>query len=267
MHILRCPPLQFLATALAALFVMTAEASAAPDPARYAAIVVDAESGRVLHAHSSTKRRYPASLTKMMTLYLTFEAVEAGKLSLDTNAAGEHARGQPGNPRAWAWTERPATAYRRRHPSALVTKSANDAASVLAEGSQGESEEGFGESHDGTKAQVAGNDAEPDSATLPACPRTVTIPRREIMAILSRALIMRFPYGLPILLAQPLPIRQRQLRQPESFPEDLSRAPTVSRPATPAEQVIAWPPRLYAEESAWSEWCWAGLRWHGPEPT
>src|SRR5215813_10221568 len=50
----------------------------------YAAIVVDDKSGFVLHEVSADEPRHPASLTKIMTLYLLFEQLEAGKLSLDT---------------------------------------------------------------------------------------------------------------------------------------------------------------------------------------
>jgi D-alanyl-D-alanine carboxypeptidase (penicillin-binding protein 5/6) len=50
---------------------------------RYAAIVVDAESGEVLFARHADSRRYPASVTKIMTLYLTFEALTEGKVKLD----------------------------------------------------------------------------------------------------------------------------------------------------------------------------------------
>ena len=50
----------------------------------YAAIVIDDKSGFVLHEVSPDEPRHPASLTKIMTLYLLFEQLEAGKLSLDT---------------------------------------------------------------------------------------------------------------------------------------------------------------------------------------
>lgn len=53
------------------------------DNARYAAIVVDAQTGEVLFARRADDPRYPASVTKMMTLYLTFEALEAGRVKLD----------------------------------------------------------------------------------------------------------------------------------------------------------------------------------------
>ncbi|QTC93115.1 D-alanyl-D-alanine carboxypeptidase [Brevundimonas goettingensis] len=53
------------------------------DNARYAAIVVDAQTGEVLFARRADDPRYPASVTKMMTLYLTFEALQAGRVKLD----------------------------------------------------------------------------------------------------------------------------------------------------------------------------------------
>ncbi len=53
------------------------------DNSRYAAIVVDAESGEVLFARHADSRRYPASITKVMTLYLAFEALSEGKVKLD----------------------------------------------------------------------------------------------------------------------------------------------------------------------------------------
>ena len=55
----------------------------AASESKYAAIVVDAKSGEVLYANHAENPRYPASLTKMMTLYLTFEALASGKLHLD----------------------------------------------------------------------------------------------------------------------------------------------------------------------------------------
>ena len=51
---------------------------------RYAAIVVDDKSGEVLHDVDADELRHPASLTKIMTLYLLFEQLEAGNLKLDT---------------------------------------------------------------------------------------------------------------------------------------------------------------------------------------
>ena len=52
--------------------------------ATYAAMVMDARDGSILHAENADQRLHPASLTKMMTLYIAFEAVENGEISLDT---------------------------------------------------------------------------------------------------------------------------------------------------------------------------------------
>src|ERR1700755_3029207 len=50
----------------------------------YSAIVIDDKSGQVLHEDHADDPRHPASLTKIMTLYLLFEQIEAGALKLDT---------------------------------------------------------------------------------------------------------------------------------------------------------------------------------------
>ena len=59
---------------------LAAPAGAAP----YAAMVMDARSGEVLHSRNADTRLHPASLTKMMTLYVAFQAVEHGELTMDT---------------------------------------------------------------------------------------------------------------------------------------------------------------------------------------
>jgi D-alanyl-D-alanine carboxypeptidase len=103
--------------------------------AKYSAIVVDAESGRVLRSENAHAPRYPASLTKMMTLYLTFDALRKGKLTLDQKLpVSKHAAAQPptklGGRAGQSLKVRDAIL-------ALVTQSANDAAVVLAEGMAG----------------------------------------------------------------------------------------------------------------------------------
>ena len=74
--------------ALAATVALSAPAlspleAQSSDDSRYAAIVVDATTGEVLFARRADSRRYPASVTKMMTLYMTFEALTEGKVHLD----------------------------------------------------------------------------------------------------------------------------------------------------------------------------------------
>ncbi len=91
----------------------------------YAAIVVDANSGRVLHAANPDSLRHPASLTKIMTLYLLFEQLEAGKIRLDTQLpVSAHAASQAPSKLGL----RPGQTIAVEDAiKALVTKSANDA--------------------------------------------------------------------------------------------------------------------------------------------
>ena len=60
--------------------VVTSPLQAAP----FAAIVMDGRTGEVLYEKNADARLHPASLTKMMTLYIVFQEIEAGRLSLDT---------------------------------------------------------------------------------------------------------------------------------------------------------------------------------------
>ena len=105
--------------------------AAAPAWARYADIVLDARTGQVLHETNADVRTYPASLTKLMTLYLAFEALEQGRLTLDqTVPVSAHAAAQA--PTKLGLT--PGEHIRVRDLLlGLVTKSANDGAVVLGE--------------------------------------------------------------------------------------------------------------------------------------
>ena len=106
----------------------------------YAAIVIDANSGRELHAVNADATRHPASLTKIMTLYLLFEQLEAGKLKLDTQMkASEHASEQAPTK---VGLDEGDTIKVEDAIKALVTRSANDAAVVIAE-TIGGTEENF----------------------------------------------------------------------------------------------------------------------------
>jgi D-alanyl-D-alanine carboxypeptidase len=82
---------------LVTLLTVTAAAAARPSLAGtdYAAIVIDAANGEILHADDATVRWYPASLTKMMTVYLAFEKLAKGTLKLDEKIkVSAHAAGQ-----------------------------------------------------------------------------------------------------------------------------------------------------------------------------
>ncbi len=118
----------FFIVMLATLTLAFAPAQAA---SKYAALVLDVQSGKVLFSRHADSRRHPASLTKVMTLYMVFEALESGKLTLDQRLkVSKRAAGQPPSKLG---LKRGKTIKVRDAIRALVTKSANDVATVVAE--------------------------------------------------------------------------------------------------------------------------------------
>lgn len=108
--------------------------------APYAAMVVDARDGRVIHSRNADTRLHPASLTKMMTLYIAFEAVERGEISLDTKVRiSKHAASEPPSKLGLVAGQRIKLRYLIR---AAAVKSANDAATAIGEAISG-SEKAF----------------------------------------------------------------------------------------------------------------------------
>lgn len=103
------------------------QAAAAPN----AAIVVDAKSGKVLYSDQPDSRRYPASLTKMMTLYMLFGSVNSRRVSLGTEISiSPHCAAQPPTKLGLKPGE---TIQARDAILALVTRSANDVACAVGE--------------------------------------------------------------------------------------------------------------------------------------
>ncbi len=99
--------------------------------APYAAMVIDARTGKVLHSRNADTRLHPASLTKMMTLYLVFQAVEHGDISLDQMVTiSANAAAEPPSKLGLKAGQRIKLRYLIR---AAAIKSANDAATALAE--------------------------------------------------------------------------------------------------------------------------------------
>lgn len=120
--------------AVAALVFVTAlamSASLAVAKPTYGGIVVDAKTGKVLYSDNADSLRYPASLTKMMTLYLTFEALEAGRIRLgDKVTVSANAAKEPPS-KLGVGAGRSVTV--EQAILALVTRSANDIATALGE--------------------------------------------------------------------------------------------------------------------------------------
>lgn len=129
---------EFLMLAMLSPLFLVSPAQANP---RYSSIVIDADTGAVLHESNADASRYPASLTKMMTLYLLFEAMEQRKMTLDTPMkVSAHAAAMPQTNIGLRTGD--SIKVREAIP-ALVVRSANDVAAVVAE-ALGSSEANFG---------------------------------------------------------------------------------------------------------------------------
>lgn len=127
-----------LALVLLPLMLLISQAQANP---RYASIVINADTGKVLHESNADASRYPASLTKMMTLYMLFEALEQGKLTLDSlMPVSAHAASMPQTNIGLRAGDK--LSVRDAIP-ALIVRSANDVAAVVAE-ALGQTEANFG---------------------------------------------------------------------------------------------------------------------------
>mgnify|MGYP000556470919 CR=1 FL=1 len=127
-------PLRWGLVALATIWMLVIvplSAAAAP----YAAMVMDARTGEVLHSRNADTRLHPASLTKMMTLYVVFEAVENGEIGLDTPVRiSKHAASEPPSKLGLKAGQSIRLRYLIR---GAAVKSANDAATALAEAIEG----------------------------------------------------------------------------------------------------------------------------------
>jgi D-alanyl-D-alanine carboxypeptidase len=120
--------------AFRALFFLALLAVLMPPGARaapYADMVMDARSGEILHSTNADSRLHPASLTKMMTLYIAFEAIRLGEVSLDTTVTiSQKAAAEPPSKLGLRAGQRIQLRYLIR---AAAVKSANDAATAIGE--------------------------------------------------------------------------------------------------------------------------------------
>ena len=143
----RAPALRMALAGLLALLCLTATSEAEAG----ASFALDTQSRQVTHAHLSEQRWPPASLTKLMTAYLAFEAVERGRLSLQSPVRmSERANAQPFNTMGWPkGHEIPLETALKL----LLVKSANDVAVAVAETVAG-SAEAFAQEMNRTAARL-----------------------------------------------------------------------------------------------------------------
>ena len=121
---------RFALMVVAALLMASFTAPAAAKRV-YTGIVVDQATGQTLYAHKADRTVHPASLTKMMTLYMLFDAVKQGRLSMDSPL--KVSRNAAGKPASKLGVRRGSTIRVKDAALALIVKSANDVATVVAE--------------------------------------------------------------------------------------------------------------------------------------
>lgn len=119
------------AVALVSVAALAGTVTTADANPRYAAIVIDGHTGRTIFSRSADRPRYPASLTKVMTLYVLFEELEAGNLRMDTRMRVSRRASE--QPPSKIGVTAGSTITVNQAIRALVTKSANDVAVVVAE--------------------------------------------------------------------------------------------------------------------------------------
>jgi D-alanyl-D-alanine carboxypeptidase len=183
---------QSLAMVMALLSLPAFAASLYSTP-RYAAILIDHDTGELLYARRADEIRFPASITKVMTLYVAFEELSAGRLRLDDELKiSRNAVNQAPSKLGLAVG---ATISVRDAFGVIATKSANDIAVALAEHISG-SEAAFAERMTATGRKLGMNASVFRNASgLPDPNHTTTA--RDIM-ILSRAMLRDFPTLYPV---------------------------------------------------------------------
>ena len=157
--------------------------------ARYASIVIDAETGEVLRSRNADTRRYPASLTKMMTLYLLFEAIDQGRLKLHSKL--EVSKRAAGQSPSKLGLRAGSTIRVEDAIKALIVKSANDIAVVIAEALGGTEVEFARKMTSKARALGMSRTTFRNASGLPNRKQRSTA---RDMARLARALLQNFPH-------------------------------------------------------------------------
>jgi D-alanyl-D-alanine carboxypeptidase len=174
----------------------------------YAAMVVDAKTGRTLHAVNEDAARIPASLTKVMTLYMLFEQMERGRFTMDSELrVSSYAASQP--PTKLGLRAGSTIAVEDVIKS-MITLSANDSSVVVAENIAG-SEEAFAEQMT-RKARSLGMSSTRfyNPHGLPHSPPNITTARD--LTILARAIQERFPKYYPLFSMRAFQYGSRTIR-------------------------------------------------------
>ena len=169
-----------------------AEARLLTDPALDAALVIDAKSGSVLYARNADAPRHPASLTKMMTLYLLFERLRQGRIALDTPIAVSASAAM--QPRSHLRLREGSSIPVETAIKAIIVCSANDAAVAVAE-ALGGTEPHFSEMMNAKARELGMAHSFFHNAT--GLPDDLQQTTAEDLSILARHLVYDFPEYFP----------------------------------------------------------------------
>jgi D-alanyl-D-alanine carboxypeptidase len=188
---------RLMAAALAMIFALQPLLLQAEEAVRRSVLVVDANTGRTLYQSRADELRHPASLTKLMTLYLLFELIEQGRLTLGTKIrfSANAVDAQPSRLEVEEGTEiTVADAIK-----ALIVKSANDVAIAVAEHIAG-SEQAFAELMNSKAEELGMKHTEFRNASGLPDPEQVTTARD--MITLALRLYDRFPRFYPLFASR-----------------------------------------------------------------
>ena len=218
-------------------------------------IVVDGNDGNVLAASNADAPRHPASLTKIMTLYLLFERLDAGKIKLDSRLkVSEHASEQaptklglkPGQ-----------TISVEDAIKAVVTKSANDAAVTIAENLGGD-EETYAKLMT-QKARALGM-AHTTYVNVSGLPDDDQVTTARDEALLGRDIQERFPQYYKYFSTPRIRLSRPRECATTTICSDWSAASTVSRPDIPALRDLTLSPPCIATDVTSSPLCLVDAR-------
>lgn len=172
-----------------------------------ASIVMCAESGSIHHEQNADAITHPASLTKMMTLYLTFKALRENRISLDQKLpVSKHASQQAP---CKLWLKPGTTITVKQAILGMVTKSANDAAAVIAEALGSGSEERFAQMM--TKQARALGMSKTVFKNASGLPNKSQVTTARDMATLSQSLYKHFPREFAFFKEQTFIFRGQKL--------------------------------------------------------
>lgn len=221
-----------------ALYALPANAY---EPPR-SALVIDVDRNKILHQQSSKAPRHPASLTKMMTLYLVFEALEAGKIKMDTPVTGS--RYSADRPPSRLGLVKDESITIDLAIDALVVRSANDVAAAIAELFSG-TEEVFAEKMTAKARQLGMTNTVYRNASGLPDKEQITTARDQ--AILGMALKRNFPGYFPRFSVPSVAYKDRSWNSHNKL---LQKVATVTGIKTGFINASGFNVVTYSEESA-----------------